>query len=67
MNGGRKSYPVILTNGTQFVVGDDVLAELRKGTTIKITAVKDDWVGGTVPLEGEDTAGWVKRDQVRAK
>lgn len=47
--------------------GNSVIAELKKGTELIVTKVKDDWIGGYAVVNGEKKSGWVKKSQVRLR
>jgi len=43
------------------MLGDRIIAVLRKGTRMEVTAVRGEWFGVEVILGGEPVRGWVKR------
>ena len=55
---------VVTEEGTKFMLGERVVAELPKGTAVKVARVKGNWVGGTVQKDGKELSGWVRRNQV---
>ncbi len=44
-----------------------VLAELRKGTSMRVGSVNGMWLGGTVEVEGTKYTGWVNRGEVSVR
>ncbi len=54
----------VVQDGTPLKMGAKVLAELKKGTQFRVTAINGDWVGGTVVVGGRGEQGWVRRADV---
>ena len=55
---------IVAEDGTKLMRGTEVVAELKKRTEIKVTQVKDDWIGGHLTANGEQPTGWIRRGHV---
>lgn len=56
---------VIAQEGVKLMLGEKVVAELRKGQQMKVAKVKGSWISGVVDLiNGQSENGWVIRKQV---
>ncbi len=51
---------VIIRDGTLLKIGTSVIAELKKGTSLRVTGINGNWVGGTVEIDGKKATGWLK-------
>lgn len=58
---------VVSSDGTKLMLGTEVRAELTKGTEIKVSSIRDDWLGGYVTADGKKKPGWVERGEVWPK
>jgi hypothetical protein len=55
---------VVARDGAKLMVGTKAVADLAKGTPIKVTGINGDWIGGTTAGPGAATNGWVKKTDV---
>ena len=55
---------VVSEDGAKLTLGSKVLAELSKGSKIKVVQLKDDWIGGHVTIDGKKQAGWIAASSV---
>jgi len=53
----------VVESGAKLMVGNNVVAELRKGTAMKVTKIQDNWIAGHVSLNGERREGWIDQDE----
>lgn len=55
---------VVTERETSLMRGTTAVAELSKGNTLTVTEVRDDWIGVTTTVSGNDQSGWVRRDTI---
>ena len=55
---------IVAQDGVKLMLGDKVVAEVRKGAEIKVTTIKGEWIGGQIEIVGKKETGWLKRSQV---
>ena len=65
---GKGQHDVVsrVERGAKLRLGNEVLAELRMGTKIKVVTVKGEWVGGDIERDGERIRGWIHVKYVRS-
>jgi outer membrane protein assembly factor BamB len=55
---------VVSADATRLGVAGKIAAILDKGTTLKVLAIKGDWIGVSVVIDGEMCKGWVRKGDV---
>ncbi|MFO0871702.1 MAG: hypothetical protein U0935_22490 [Pirellulales bacterium] len=56
---------VTVQEGVELGFKDKPVKVLQRGAQIKITEVRDPWIGGTAEVDGEKFTGWVHKREVR--
>lgn len=57
---------VVAAEGTRLMLGTTALAEVPKGTELKVIATEGPWVGARIDKDGKTVGGWILMDRVQA-
>lgn len=62
--GATATFVVTLQDGVELKLGKTAIANLPKGTRLKVIQTQDPWLGVTVEIDGQKKKGWVLQSQV---
>lgn len=57
---------VVTAEGTRLMLGTRSVADVPKGTALKVLATEGPWVGTRVEHDGKQTGGWILMDRLEA-